>query len=349
MLSGLLWGGGLLLLLAGFFLAFLTLSDFRPEKVIRLEVEANRGAILKKNVPLSLLTFNIGYGGLDAGADFFMDGGKASRAVSLERTRVNLEAITRFLSAAKADLVMLQEVDVRSSRSYRVDEAAYLKKNLAGYGVMFAVNYKVPWVPVPITRPMGAALSGLLTFSRFQVRSAARHGLPGHEAWPRRLAELDRCLIECRLPVTGGKELVLLNLHLSVFDPGGRIRKMQLAYLQQRIAAEYDLSNHVIAGGDWNHGLPGTDPALFKWTIAQPFWYMPLPDDFTPPGFSWAVDKTVPTIRSTGSAYKAGENFVAVIDGFLASPNVEIRKVSGHDLAFRHSDHNPVSMVFVLK
>lgn len=349
MLSGLLWGGGLLVLFAGLYLAFMTISDYKPEKTIGLDIEANRTAILEKNVPLSLMTFNIGYGGLDAEADFFMDGGKASRAFSLERTRVNLETIARFLSAAKADLVMLQEVDVRSSRSYRVDEVAYLKNSLAGYGVIFAVNYKVPWVPVPITRPMGAVLSGLLTFSRFQVRSASRHGLPGREAWPRQLAELDRCSIESRLPVTGGKELVLLNLHLSVFDQRGRIRKLQLAYLQKRIMAEYDLGNYVIAGGDWNHGLPGTDPALFKWTIAQPGWYMPLPDDFTPSGFSWAVDKTVPTIRSTGSAYKEGGNFVAVIDGFLVSPNVEIQKVTGHDLAFKHSDHNPVSMVFVLK
>jgi len=105
----------------------------------------------------------------------------------------------------------------------------------------------------------------------------------------------------------------------------------------------------VIAGGDWNHGLPGSDPGRFAWTIARPGWYMPLPTDFTPPGFSWAVDESVPTIRSTGSAYKKGANFVAVIDGFLVSPNVEIKKVNGRNLAFQHSDHNPVAALFVLK
>jgi hypothetical protein len=57
----------------------------------------------------------------------------------------------------------------------------------------------------------------------------------------------------------------------------------------------------------------------------------------------------VPSIRSNGTPYKQGENFVAVIDGFLVSANVEIRTVTGHDLAFRNSDHNPVSTLFVLK
>jgi endonuclease/exonuclease/phosphatase family metal-dependent hydrolase len=343
------WGIGLLVLFMGFYLAFMTITDYKPEKTISLDIEANQTALLKKDVPLSVMTFNIGYCGLDARADFFMDGGVRSRGISFEQTQVNLENITSFLSAEKADLIMLQEVDIQSSRSYRVDERAHLKKSLAGYGVIFAVNYNVPWVPVPITRPMGAVKSGLLTFSRFKILSAVRYSLPGKEAWPRQLAELDRCYMESRLPVAGGKELVLLNLHLSVFDQGGRIRKLQLQHLKKRIIAEFNRGNHVIVGGDWNHGLPGTNPGLFKWTIARPGWYAPLPEDFTPVGFSWAADKNVPTIRSNGSAYKEGANFVAVIDGFLVSPNVEIQKVHGRDLAFRNSDHNPVSAVFILK
>jgi endonuclease/exonuclease/phosphatase family metal-dependent hydrolase len=346
---GLLWGIGMLALVVFMYLAFMTITDYRPKEAIDLDIENNKTDILKKGVAFSVLTFNVGYCGLDAGEDFFMDGGNASRCSSLEQTLTNLETISSFLSGEKADVIVLQEVDVKSSRSHQVDELAHLKNKLVGYGAIFAVNYKVPWVPVPLTRPMGAVMSGLLTFSRFTVRSAARYRLPGTEAWPRQLADLDRCLLETRLPIEGGKELVLLNAHLSVFDKGGRIRKLQLAYIKKRIMAEYGNGNHVIVGGDWNHGLPGTGPELFKATRARPRWYMALPDDFAPPGFAWAVDKTVPSIRSNGTAYKEGENFVAVIDGFMVSPNVEIRKVSGHNLAFKNSDHNPVSAVFVLK
>lgn len=346
---GLCWGIGLPIVIVVLYLAYMTATDYRPAAAINLEIKNNQALTLEKGVPLCLMTFNIGYGGLDAGQDFFMDGGGASRGKSLAQTLTNLENITRFLAGAKADLIMLQEVDVKSSRSYRVDESARLRHKLGTYGAVFAVNYRVPWVPVPLTRPMGAVMSGLLTFSRFHVRSAVRYRLPGKEAWPRQLAELDRCVLESRLPVAGGRELVLLNVHLSVFDQGGRIRKLQLAHLRKRMTAEYRKGNHVIAGGDWNHGLPGTAPRLFKAAMARPGWYMPLPEWFTPAGFAWAVDKTVPSVRSNGTAYREGENFVAVIDGFLVSANVAIQRTSGHNLAFRNSDHNPVALVFVLK
>ena len=348
-LKGLLLVIGLPVLVVFLYLAFMTVTDFKPQEAINLDIKNNTVEILKKGVPLSVLTFNIGYCGLDAGEDFFMDGGSGSRCTSLEQTLTNLKNITSFIFKEKADLMLLQEVDSKSSRSYRVNELDYLQKNLAGYGAIFAVNYQVPWVPVPLTRPMGAVMSGLLTFSRFNVRSAVRYRFPGKEAWPRQLAELDRCFIESRLPLEGGKELVLLNSHLSVFDKGGRIRKLQLAYMKKRLLDEYEKGNYVIAGGDWNHGLPGSDPKLFKATMARPGWYVALPEDFTPAGFAWAVDKTVPTVRNNASAYKENENFVAVIDGFLVSPNVAIQRVTGHNLAFQNSDHNPVSAVFVLK
>jgi len=347
--KGLLLLIGLPLLAVAVYLTFMTVTDFKPGETMRLDIRNDRVEILKKGVPLAIVTFNIGYCGLDASEDFFMDGGRRSRCRSLAQTWDNLKNITAFLSAAKADLMLLQEVDVRSSRSYRVDESVYLQNRLAGYGASFAVNYKVPWVPVPLTRPMGAVVSGLLTLSRFHVRSAVRCSLPGQEAWPRQLAELDRCFLESRLPVDGGTELVLLNSHLSVFDRGGRIRKLQLAYLKKRIMDEYGRGNHVIVGGDWNHGLPGSAVELFKATTGKPGWYETLPDDFTPGGFAWAVDRSVPTIRSNGTPYKEGENFLAVIDGFLVSANVEIQRVSGCNLAFRNSDHNPVAAVLVLK
>jgi endonuclease/exonuclease/phosphatase family metal-dependent hydrolase len=331
------------------YLAFMTVTDYRPAGTIALDIADNQAERLKRGEPLSIVTFNIGYAGLDAGEDFFMDGGVSSRCRSLPQTLANLKNIAAFLSGQKADLLLLQEVDACSSRSFRVDELAYLRARLAGHGAVFALNYKVPWVPVPVTRPMGAVRSGLLTLSRFRVGSAARIRLPGREPWPRQLAELDRCAVESRLPLQGGGELLLINVHLSVFDKGGRIRKLQLADLRKRITGAYGRGDHVIVGGDWNHGLPGSDPGLFRWTVARPGWYMPLPEDFAPPGFSWAVDRTVPSIRSTGSAYKKGENFVAVIDGFLVSDNIDVLNVRGRDLDFRDSDHNPVTAVLVLK
>jgi endonuclease/exonuclease/phosphatase family metal-dependent hydrolase len=337
------------LLAVAVYLGYMTVTDFRPAAEMGLEVKNNSAAMLERNVPFTLLTFNIGYAGMDAGADFFMDGGRGSRGSSLKQTRVNLQAIGAFLSATDPDLALLQEVDLRATRSYRLDERRELQSRLPGHGSIFAVNYKVPWVPVPLTRPMGAVHGGLLTMSRFHVRAAFRRRLPGSEGWPRQLAELDRCLAECRLPLRGGGELVLMHLHLSAFDRGGRIRSRQLAFLRERLQEEYRQDNHVIAGGDWNHGLPGSSPGRFESTMKRPDWYLELPAGFAPAGFSWVLDPSRPTIRASSTPYRPGESFVAVIDGFLVSDNVEVRRTAGHDLGFAHSDHHPVLAVLALR
>lgn len=349
LLKALAWALALPLLSVGLFLAFMTLVDYRPAPQLVLETSGNPCARLGKGAPFTVLTFNIGYCGMDAAADFFMDGGKDSRAAGPEAVRGNLRAIASFLAGEGAGIVLLQEVDLHSSRSYRIDQRAALQGAFPGQASVFAVNYKVPWVPVPLLKPMGAVHGGLLTLSRFRLRGAARLQLPGRESWPRQLAELDRCLCECRLPLRGGGELVVLNLHLSVFDRGGRIRRQQLEYLRNRLLAERRAGHHVIAGGDWNHGLPGSDPGRFARTAKSPAWYRVLPPGFTPEGFRWAVDPGRPTIRASSTPFRPGESFVAVIDGFLLSDNVGIESVEVRDLGFRHSDHNPVAARIVLR
>ena len=342
------WIAALPLLAFGLYLAFMSVADFRPAPEIKLETEANPAARLERGAPFTVLTFNIGYGGMDAGADFFMDGGSGSRGASRERTRGNIGRIAAFLAGERPDLVLLQEVDRRATRSYGIDELREMAGRLPAHGRVFALNYTVPWVPFTLSKPMGEVTSGLLTFSRFHVDSARRLRLPGKEPWPRQLAELDRCLCECRLPLAGGGELVLFNLHLSAFDRGGRIRRLQLEYLRERLLDERRQGSCVIAGGDWNHGLPGSDPGRFRRTMPRPAWYMELPAGFPPAGFRWAVDHGRPTVRASSTPYRPGESFVAVIDGFLVSDDVGVRSVSVRDLGFADSDHNPVIAEFVI-
>lgn len=330
-------------------LAILTLTDYRPKVETSLQVQNNGTATLKKGTELSIITFNIGYCGLDKNQDFFMDGGTSSRSSSKEQTMTNLEKITTFLANQKADILLLQELDIKSTRSFNINELEYMESTLKDYSSTFGQNYKVPWVPIPISQPMGAADSGLVTLSRYMTTKAARYQYPGSEAWPVKLFELDRCFVESRIPASEGKELVLINSHLSAFDKGGEIRKKQLDFLKSYTTGEYNKGNYVIIGGDWNHQLPGTDTSRFKAEESWPFWLQKLPDDFTPSEFKWGVDSSIPSNRTVAKAYVEGENFLSVIDGFLVSPNVEIISVKGRDLGFENSDHNPVTGIFVLK
>ncbi len=330
-------------------LVFLTVTDYRPGVETSVPVLNNGTDTFKKGQELSIVTFNIGYCGLDKNQDFFMDGGTGSRSASKAQTMVNLEKIAAFLADQNADAILLQELDINSSRSYKVNQLKYMETTLKEYSSTFGQNYKVPWVPVPLLHPMGAVDSGLVTFNRYTTSKAARYQYPGSEKWPVQLFELDRCFIENRIPVEDGKELVLINSHLSAFDKGGEIRKKQLAFLKAYITGEYAKGNYVITGGDWNHQLPDTDASRFSAEEDWPFWLQSLPEDFTPAGFKWGVDGTVPSNRTVAKAYQQGVNFTSVIDGFLVSPNVDIRSVKGIGLGFENSDHNPVTGIFILK
>lgn len=337
------------ILITGILLVILTVTDYRPEGRIRLKVSNNIKTTLKTDVELSIITFNIGYCGLDKNQDFFMDGGTMSRSSGKSQTITNLEKITGFLARHEAEAILLQELDINSTRSFNINELEYMEGVLKGYSSTFGQNYKVPWVPVPLKMPMGAVNSGLVTFCKYFIKTAVRHQYPIGETWPVQLFELDRCFIENRIAVEGGKELILINSHLSAFDKDGRIRKEQLSFLKSFITEEYSKGNYVIVGGDWNHQLPGVDSKNFPASEDWPFWLQKLPSDFTPEGFKWGVDKNIPTNRTVAKAYVKGENFLSAIDGFLVSPNVEIKNLRGYDLGFENSDHNPVSGIFVLK
>jgi endonuclease/exonuclease/phosphatase family metal-dependent hydrolase len=338
----------IIVVIAGYLL-FMTLTDYKPDEVMPLEIQNNQNRVLKTGDPLTIMTFNIGYCGLDKGQDFFMDGGTKSLSESEGKTLENLNSILRFAEETKVDMILFQEVDINARRSYHIDEYKAISKDLSDYGSVFALNYKVPWVPLPIMDPMGDVEAGLATYSKYAITEANRYQYPGEESWPMQLALLDRCFIESRIPTENGKELVVLNSHLSAYDKGGMIRKQQLGFLKVYIISEYEKGNYVVVGGDWNHSIPGTDPELFETTQTWPEWLVTIPDDFKPEGFEWVADKTVPTNRTLDRAYEKGINFLSVIDGFLVSSNVELITVEGYPLEFEHSDHNPVKVELRLK
>lgn len=339
----------IVIIVIGGFVGYVSLTDYKPDAVEPLLIRHPVSETINVTKPFTITTFNIGYAGLDAKQDFFMDGGKKSRSSSLDQTISNMEAITATMNQLNSDIFLLQEVDIDSTRSYRLDEVDMIIKQLPDYSSVFAYNYKSPWVPIPITKPMGKAESGLLSLSKFNISNQTRYDLPGKETWPVQLFELDRAFVEMRFPVSNEQELILLNLHLSAFDKGGTIRQQQLQFLSQYIEEQMTEGHYLIIGGDWNHVLPGTDSTKFPTKQSWPEWLQQFPEDFKPDGFQWAVNADIPTVRTLDVAYTAGENFLAVIDGFLVSPNVEIVNVATENLQFANSDHHPVTATFKLK
>lgn len=333
----------LLILIFLGFVAYIIITDYQPEE-IEAAMVLNDNEVVITGTTFTVTTFNIGYCGLDDAQDFFMDGGVMSHSSSLEQTEENLANVIEFIELQNSDFYFLQEVDERGSRSFNVNQRDAIQSEFNDYSATYSYNFQSRWTPIPIFDPLGSAYSGLMNLSRFGISESTRYKLPGVEPFPMRYFKLDRSVMEEVYDLGNGRQLYMINLHLSAYDKGGTIRAEQVQFIIDHINDIYnDGENYVIFGGDWNHLL---DESRFSDDL--PGWVATLPDSLFETGFNLGFDSTTTTVRDNNQPYVPGENFETVIDGFLVSPNIRIDSVVGNDLNFENSDHNPVTMTFTL-
>ena len=332
----------LLVVIFALFLALMTYMEYNPAEK---EVVHTNSKVQPYTIDtLKILTWNIGYAGLDSDMDFFMDGGSRMRQTE-EQTKENLAAVASFLQQHQdVDFCLLQEVDIKSRRSYKLDELSAIALVLKQHLAFFALNYKVELVPVPITNPMGGVQSGLAIFSRYNPYQVVRHSYPSNESWPTRIFNLKRCFLSLRLPLASGKELVVVNTHNSAYDDGTQ-RQEEMEYLRSFLLSEEEKGNYIAVGGDWNQTPPAYPEA--KGTV----YFKPLSIDKTymPDGWQWIYDAAVPSNRFLDSKYQEGITQSTTLDFFLCSPNIRYIAVKTVDLGFANSDHNPVMLTVVLE
>lgn len=345
-----------LLLIVVTVLGYLTMDEYNPDDVEKLEVENYGGKILKTDKPIRIMTWNIGYGALGDNADFFMDGGQMVNTATGERVRYNLDGMIDRIDEINPDILLIQEIDRNSTRSHFIDEYEYIKKNSGSFVAKnqssFAYNFKVSFVPYPIP-PIGKVEGGIATYSSYEIDDAKRIKLPCPFSWPIRTGNLKRCLQVMRMPIEGSeKELVLINLHLEAYDDGeGKIAQTNV--LKELMSEELNKGNYVIAGGDFNQVFSNIDtsgyPVLENNWEAGAIDVAEFGDDF-----QFVTDVSNPTCRSLGEVYadaqdKSPEAFqYYVIDGFIVSGNIEVHNLRTHNTVFQYSDHNPVSMDVIL-
>ncbi|MCL2272780.1 MAG: endonuclease/exonuclease/phosphatase family protein [Treponema sp.] len=345
---------GFVVLLTGVFLGVLTIAEYRPAEIEKLEIKnhvaAAQQAGLSANVPFSVLTWNIGYASLDESQDFFMDGGRGVRPPTDENVRRNLPGIMDFIKTANCDITLIQEIDIASKRSYYIDQREFLTENFSGASV-FAYNFNSIFVPIPVGEFIGKVESGLLTLNRFKNNEALRMSLFNPFSWPVRAVNLKRCLLINRIPVENSPtELIVVNLHLEAYDSSGG-REAQTRMLLDFCSSEYAKGNYVIAGGDFNQNFPGIDPHRFE--VKQSDYFIPgtLNPSLLAPGWQFAADSKIPSCRLLNEPYSGDpeKTQLYIIDGFILSPNVELVKLTAFDPGFKYSDHNPVKIEVMLK
>ena len=341
---------GVLVLLLVLAVGVFTVAEYRPADTESVIAQQETEAVLETGKPLTIVSWNCGYGALGDNADFFMDGGSSVYTADRARVESNLAGIRDALKALNPDFLILQEVDINSARSYSLDERGVLREALPGASESFAYNFNTLFVPYPIP-PMGHVKSGLYTLSTAVPGSSARISLPVPFSWPIRLFNLKRCLLVSRFPVKDSdRELVLINLHLEAYDDGEG-KEAQARQLTALMQEEYAKGNYVIAGGDFNQRFTNIDQSAYP--VYEGMWQPGVIDAASfGSDFTLLMDNSFPTCRSLDRAYagadKEGFQFY-LIDGFIVSANVHAESVETLDYGFTCTDHNPVRMNFTLE
>jgi endonuclease/exonuclease/phosphatase family metal-dependent hydrolase len=326
---------------------YASVTDYKPAQKETVYSPDGKADTLSPSKTYSFLIWNIGYAGLDKQMDFFYDGGKKVRT-SKDQLDQNIGCIEKFITSLDSvDFKLLQEVDISSRRSYHRNEVKRFSDDLSNNHAFYGKNYDVFFVPVPFTNPMGSVNSGVLSFSRFNPSEVTRISFPGQYSWPKRLFMLDRCFLVMRFPLSGGKQLLVVNTHNEAYDTG-IIRDEQMAFLKKFLLAEYELGNYIIVAGDWNQCPPDFQPG-FSGDIFDTIDFKGIEPGFLPSGWTWAFDNTIPSNRRVDKVYVKGTTRTTVIDFFLLSPNLRSIACKTIDLGFSCSDHQPVQIKIILQ
>jgi endonuclease/exonuclease/phosphatase family metal-dependent hydrolase len=321
---------------------YATITDYKPDEKEVVYKSDGKADTLSLAKTYSLLIWNIGYAGLDKKMDFFYDGGEKVRT-SKDQLDQNISCIEKFITGLDSvDFKLLQEVDISSKRSYHRNEVKRFSDDLSNNHAFYGKNYDVFFVPVPFTNPMGSVNSGVLSFSRYNPSEVTRISFPGQYSWPKRLFMLDRCFLVMRFPLSGGKQLLVVNTHNEAYDTG-IIRDEQMAFLKKFLLSEYDQGNFIIVAGDWNQCPPNLQPR-FSNDIFDTIDYKGIEPGFLPSGWTWAFDNTMPSNRRVDIVYVKGTTRTTVIDFFLLSPNLRSTACKTIDMGFSCSDHQPVQI-----
>jgi len=257
---------GIFIVLAGLFGLFLLYAiqpalspDDRPASNI---VSLSPSPQAQENeVPpvIKIVTYNVGYAG----------GNKNNKGSVLQREEVqeNLEQIVQSLKKIKPDILLLQEVDFYSQRSFDQDQFKYLGERLGfPYGA-YVINWNKKYIAWPYWPPQahfGRIVSGQAVLSRFPI-------LDQELIWFERPSEnpfwynwfyLDRVAQKLRIQV-GLTAWSVYNVHLEAYAQ--KTRKKQIERLA--LALKKDKTPLKIVGGDFNQAW--ADPRLSPKELSQ--------------------------------------------------------------------------------
>ena len=200
---------------------------------------------------IRLMSFNLGFaGGLNN-----LDGSVHSRG----KIKRNLASICETVKANNINVLAVQEIDIKSRRSWFINQVKYIAKECEFPYVAVAITWNKKWVPYPTTwklwKHYGKVLAAQAVFSKYPITSQEilMFDKPKSRSYLYRLFYLDRLTQFVSIKLPSGQNFSLGNLHLEAFDKACRQK-------QSVILMDYIKQNHtetpLILAGDFNAIFP---------------------------------------------------------------------------------------------
>ncbi|MFO0765012.1 MAG: endonuclease/exonuclease/phosphatase family protein [Patescibacteria group bacterium] len=247
----------------GWFLAFalailvvyVYTASYRPRLIEKVRVIGpNEGRTLPKNRVVKIMTWNIQFFA-GRGYVFFFDlpKGKQKRITVDEKDlRKSFKRCIEIIKAEDPDIIMMQEVDVRSARSRHHDQEREIAQALKTFPYRVSAFYNKSYF-TPHAMVLGSWNMEVAIFSKYKIESAFRYQLSKIPmTWIVQLFYLKRCVLEARVAMQGGGYLSVMTTHLDAYAQGNDIMQRQVnevdALLAERTAAKVPW----VIGGDFN-------------------------------------------------------------------------------------------------
>ncbi|MBQ1546387.1 MAG: hypothetical protein IIZ59_02510 [Clostridia bacterium] len=325
---------------------YLTSNEYAPEDNEEIGVYGTSSKHISPGDTVRVMTYCAGYGAKDNAHDNYEDGGKTVITENEDIISENIKGIAEMCIKENPDIILFQEVDIDSRRSFALDEASLLCAELPERLNCFAYDFVCDFVPEPITNPTGRVNSGMLTLTNTAAESAQRKSLASTEVFPQKAWSRKPCLLVQRTKVEEStKELVVINLNFEAYgDPDVRLGEFKS--LCEFMQLEYAKGNYVIAGGCFNASLPSVPKGKYLYDDDYEGAY--IPSEFTTElltgGWKYCTDDSEPTMRLMNEVYDSSSSTARFycVDGFITSPNTIAVTTRTVDSDFRYSSHNPV-------
>ncbi|AWV88042.1 endonuclease/exonuclease/phosphatase family protein [Bradymonas sediminis] len=203
---------------------------------------------------LRVMNWNAKFGG--GRIDFFFDCHGDRVDMTRDEVIENLEGLAKKIKQYDPDILILQEIDIKSKRAADVDQIQWLLDHTDLNFGAYASQWRATFVP---SDGIGHVDSGNGILSKWQINHAERLALPliGEQDPVTQYFYLKRNILRARVEVPGDTPLWVANVHTAAFAQDGT-KSRQIAIFKDELARLDEQGKTFIAAGDLNTVPPGS-------------------------------------------------------------------------------------------